>query len=440
MIDRLKANISWMENRISKAQSTEKIGTVSKMTGLIIESIGPEVPMGEVCSITSLQNGSNCLAQVVGFRDAIVLLMPLTTTSEIHPGCQVIAKGKALGVPAGDQLIGRIIDGMGNPIDGKGPILSEKSEGINNDPPNPMERNPIKESYQTGVKALDTFVPLGKGQRLGIFSGTGVGKSVLLGMISRGSQSDVNVIALVGERGRELREFVDNELGEEGLKKSVVVVSTSDQPGTMRVRAAMLATTIAENFRDQQKDVLFLMDSVTRFAMAQREIGLAVGEPPATKGYTPSVFSVLPRLLERTGVNEKGAITAIYTVLVEGDDMNAPIADAVRGILDGHIILSRELANANHFPAIDILSSISRLDRIICSPEEMSIISEARDLLSVYKSNEDLINVGAYTIGTNPKIDRAIEKHDLLIDFRTQTFKDLYPRQTSFEQLAQLMQ
>jgi flagellum-specific ATP synthase len=324
---------------------------------------------------------------------------------------------------------------MGRPIDGKGPLLAPQRDGFHAEPPNPLNRSLIKDSFATGIKAIDTFVPMGNGQRVGIFSGSGVGKSILLGMIARGSEADVNVISLVGERGRELREFVENDLGPEGMAKSVIVVSTSDQPAPMRIRASILATALAEGFRDGGGKVLLLMDSLTRFAMAQREIGLAAGEPPASRGYVPSVFSMLPKLLERTGTSESGAITAIYTVLVEGDDMNEPVADAVRGFLDGHIVLSRKLANANHFPAVDVLRSVSRLDRAVCSEEEMDLISDARDSLSVYRQNEDLINVGAYVKNSNPKIDRAIEKFDLLENFLRQKYDQLATREDAFSKL-----
>ncbi len=324
---------------------------------------------------------------------------------------------------------------MGRPIDGKGPLLAPQRDGFYAEPPNPLSRSLIKKPFATGLKAIDAFVPLGNGQRVGIFSGSGVGKSILLGMIARGSEADVNVISLVGERGRELREFVENDLGPEGMAKSVIVVSTSDQPAPMRIRASILATALAEGFRDQGSKVLLLMDSLTRFAMAQREIGLAAGEPPASRGYVPSVFSMLPKLLERTGTSESGAITAIYTVLVEGDDMNEPVADAVRGFLDGHIVLSRKLANANHFPAVDVLRSVSRLDRAVCSEDEIKLISEARDLLSVYRQNEDLINVGAYVKNSNPKIDRAIEKYGLLESFLRQRYDQLVTREETFSKL-----
>ena len=377
-------------------------------------------------------------AQVVGFRDNIVLLMALDSVHLIHPGCKVSSQRNNNFVPSGKALLGRIIDGMGRPIDNKGPLLASRREGFYAEPPNPLSRTMINEPFSTGIKSIDTFIPMGVGQRVGIFAGSGVGKSILLGMVAKGSDSDVNVISLVGERGRELREFVEKDLGPEGMKKTVIVVSTSDQPAPMRIRASVLATAIAEGFRNEGSKVLLLMDSLTRFAMAQREIGLAAGEPPASRGYVPSVFSILPKLLERTGTSSSGAITAIYTVLVEGDDMNEPVADAVRGFLDGHIVLSRKLANANHFPAVDVLKSVSRLDRAVCSESEMSIISEARDLLSVYLQNEDLINVGAYVKNSNPKIDRAIEKFDLVQTFLKQRYDQISTRESSFNELVKI--
>ena len=367
MIESLDERFAFMEDGIKGVRTYDKVGTVRRVTGLIIESEGPEASIGQVCSIISDRHKEKIEAQVVGFRENFVLLMALDSVHLIHPGCKVSSQRNNNYVPSGPALLGRIIDGMGRPIDGKGPLLAPRREGFYAEPPNPLSRTMISEPFGTGIKSIDTFIPLGVGQRVGIFSGSGVGKSILLGMISKGADSDVNVISLVGERGRELREFVEKDLGPEGMKKTVIVVSTSDQPAPMRIRASILATAIAEGFRDEGSKVLLLMDSLTRFAMAQREIGLAAGEPPASRGYVPSVFSMLPKLLERTGTNDRGAITAIYTILVEGDDMNEPVADAVRGFLDGHIVLSRKLANANHFPAVDVLQSVSRLDRAVCT-------------------------------------------------------------------------
>jgi len=438
VIDSLHERFSFIEKGIKGARTHDKIGTVRKVTGLIIESEGPEVCIGQVCSITSDRHQETSEAQVVGFLENKVLLMPLDSIHLIHPGCNVISQKNSNSVPFGNALLGRVIDGMGRPIDNKGPLMAGARDGFYSEPPSPLDRKLISESFSTGIKSIDTFTPLGKGQRVGIFSGSGVGKSVLLGMIGRGSESDVNVISLVGERGRELKEFIENDLGPEGMAKSIIVVSTSDQPAPMRIRASTLATAIAEGFRDQGSKVLLLMDSLTRFAMAQREIGLAAGEPPASRGYVPSVFSVLPRLLERTGSTDKGSITAIYTVLVEGDDMNEPVADAVRGFLDGHIVLDRQLANANHFPAVDVLKSVSRLDRAVCTKDEIAQISKARDLLSTYKQNEDLINVGAYVKNSNPKIDEAIAKYDMITSFLKQSYDELYPRAHSFEILKSI--
>ena len=432
---------SLMQNLRSRIEATVpvvRMGEVVQVTGLVIESIGPNVSLGDICEISSprllvLQ------AEVVGFRDHRVLLMPLGEMQDIHAGCQVAATGRAAGINVSEALIGRIIDGIGRPIDGKGPLPTGTPRPLHCAPPNPLTRQRIAKPFQTGVKALDLFTPVGCGQRLGIFAGSGVGKSTLLGMIARGAESEINVIALVGERGRELREFIEKDLGPEGMARSIIVVSTSDQPALVRRRAALIATAIAEHFRDEGRKVLFMMDSVTRFAMAQREIGLAVGEPPTSRGYTPSVFSVLPRLLERTGMGETGSITALYTVLVDGDDMNEPIADAVRGILDGHVVLSRALATANHFPAVDVLESVSRVTLEVCQEKEISTISKARDLLSVYRKNEDVITIGAYTKGSSPNVDLAIEKQPLLRQLLRQPIEDKWSRERSFAELTQIV-
>jgi flagellum-specific ATP synthase len=320
----------------------------------------------------------------------------------------------------GSALKGRVIDGLGNPIDSLGPVVTEHTVGLNLRPPHPLKRQRIGEVFQTGIKAIDTFVPCGRGQRLGIFAGSGVGKSTLLGMMAARAEADVNVIALIGERGREVREFLERDLNEEGRRKSVVIVATSNEPGLNRVKGAFLAMAVAEYFRDTGQNVLLMMDSVTRFAMAQREIGLAVGEPPATRGYTPSVFSLLPKLLERAGAGERGSITGLFTVLVEADDMNDPIADATRSILDGHIVLTRELATQNHYPAVDVLESISRLNRDLLRPEQIQLTAAAREHLSVYRKKQDLINIGAYSAGSNPAIDQAIALHEPLDRFLRQ--------------------
>jgi flagellum-specific ATP synthase len=417
----------------------EKIGRVAQVTGLVIESEGPDVALGDVCRIQSRRGLKEAMAEVVGFRDQRILLMPLGDMNQVHAGCEVVASTLSSACPIGDGLIGRVLDGLGQPIDGRGPLRAEFTRGLKNSPPNPLLRQPIAHPFQTGVKAIDVFAPMGRGQRVGIFAGSGVGKSTLLGMMARGAESDVNVIGLIGERGRELREFIEKDLRGEGLARSVIVVATSDQPALVRLRAAQLATAIAEHFRDAGRNVLFMMDSVTRFAMAQREIGLAVGEPPSSRGYTPSVFSLLPRLLERTGNGERGSITAFYTVLVEGDDMNEPIADAVRGILDGHIVLSRALATANHFPAIDVLESVSRLVRDISSASELEVTAKGRDLLALYRKNEDLIAIGAYSKGTNPRIDLALEKHEPLMQFLRQKVEEKFARAESFQQIGAIL-
>jgi len=384
------------------------LGRVSKVVGLLVESRGPEASVGEQVLIRMADR--TITAEVVGFQDKQVLLMPVENTDGIRPGLMVEATGHLPDLPVSDDLLGRIIDPLGRPLDGGPPIRATAHVPIHGQPPNPMSRRRIGEVLSTGVRALDGLLTLGKGQRVGIFAGSGVGKSTLLGMIARYTSAQVNVITLVGERGRELREFIDNDLGPEGLKRSVVVVATSDQTPLLRLRCALSGTAVAEHFMRQGKDVLLMMDSVTRFAMAQREVGLSAGEPPSSRGYTPSVFALLPRLMERAGTFEgQGSITGIYTVLVEGDDMNEPIADAVRGILDGHIILSRRLAAKNHFPAIEVLGSISRLFSALAIPEQKQLSAKIRDLMATYADAEDLIQIGAYTKGSSPNIDQAIQ-------------------------------
>jgi flagellum-specific ATP synthase len=350
--------------------------------------------------------------------------MPLGSTSGIGPGSRIEATGKNLSVRVSEDMLGRVFDGLGEIIDGNGNIKRSSLYPIENDPPNPLTRKKIREILPVGVKSIDGLLTIGKGQRIGIFAGSGVGKSTLMGMIARNTKADINVIGLIGERGREVREFIENDLQEEGLARSVVVVATSDQPALVRLKAAQLATSVAEYFRDQGKDVMLLMDSLTRFAMAQREVGLALGEPPVTRGYTPSVFAVMPRLLERSGTSEKGSITGMYTVLVDGDDMNEPITDTARGILDGHIVLSRNLANRNHYPAIDILSSVSRVMPNIINDEHKSYASEIKNILSIYKDAEDLVNIGAYVKGSSSGIDRAIDKIDRINNFLMQGVKE----------------
>lgn len=383
-------------------------GRVVQMVGIVIESQGPDVQVGDLCEVRFRHRRRALKAEVVGFRDDRVLLMPLGDIHDIGPGCDVVALGRSLSVHVGDCMLGRILDGLGNPIDEKGAVWGNMFYPLYAAPPHPLRRQSIDQPLPVGVKVLDGLLTFGRGQRLGIFAGSGVGKSVLLGMMARNTEADVNVIALVGERGREVREFVDRDLGEEGLQRSVLIIATSDQPPLVRLKAALTATAVAEYFRDQGKNVLLMMDSVTRVAMAQRDVGLAIGEPPATRGYTPSVFAFLPRLLERAGAGERGSITGIYSVLVEGDDMNEPVSDTVRGILDGHIVLSRALASRNHYPAVDVLGSVSRVMPHVTDKNHQAAASRVRELLSVYADAEDLINIGAYKEGSNPRIDWAL--------------------------------
>jgi len=423
--------------RVRGARVTETTGRVVQIVGLVIESEGPLAALGEVCKIQSGQPGAESLAEVVGFRNHHLLLMPLGDIHGIQPGAEVVASGQPLRMPVGNALKGRVIDGLGNPLDELGPVTADRRVGLHLRPPHPLKRHRIRQLFQTGIKSVDTFIPLGRGQRLGIFAGSGVGKSTLLGMMASHAEADVNVIALIGERGREVREFLERDLDELGRKKSVVVVATSNEPALNRVKGAFLAMAISEHFRDAGQNVLLMMDSVTRFAMAQREIGLAVGEPPTTRGYTPSVFSLLPQLLERAGAGERGSITGLFTVLVEADDMNDPIADAVRSILDGHIVLSRELAVQNHYPAIDVLASVSRLNRDLLPPEQFSLSATAREALAVYRKNQDLISIGAYPAGSNPAIDRAITLHEPLNKFLRQTVNQGFAAAQSWPLLAQ---
>ncbi len=396
------------------------MGKIEKIVGMTIEASGPVCNIGDICRIFSKDMKSYVYAEVVGFQSEKVLLMPYTDIEGIGPGSIVDNTGDKLRVKTGDALIGRIIDAIGQPIDGLGDIDYTDSVSITGIPTNPLTRPKIAEPIELGVKAIDGLLTLGKGQRIGIFAGSGVGKSTLMGMIARKVKADINVIALVGERGREVREFIENDLGEEGMARSVVVVATSDQPAMMRYKCPMTATAIAEYYMSQGKDVLIMMDNLTRFAMANREVGLSIGEPPIARGYTPSIYAQMPKLLERAGCFEKGSITGIYAVLVEGDDTNEPIADTVRGIIDGHIILSRKIAAQNHYPAIDILPSVSRLMSIIATPEHKEAASKLRNLLALYNSNVDLISIGAYKPGTNPKLDEAISKIDKINGFLRQ--------------------
>jgi len=399
-------------DRVERANTITQFGKVTQVVGLVIESAGPAISIGRLCQIENYDGSAKINAEVVGFRDDRLLLMPHGDISGINPGAIVTSTSEQLRVPVGPALIGRIVNGLGEPLDGKGPIASSVTRSVSSKPIPVLDRKRITEPIRTGIKVIDSMAAVGKGQRMGVFAGSGVGKSVMMGMIARNSSAEVNVIALIGERGREVREFIERDLGPEGLKRSIVVAVSSDQPALIRIKGAMVATTIAEYFRDQGKDVLLLMDSITRVAIAQREIGLAVGEPPTTKGYTPSVFAMLPSLLERAGCTQKGSITGLYSVLVEGDDFNEPISDAVRSILDGHIALSRKLASHNQYPAVDALDSISRLMKDVSTEEEVKIAAEVCELLATYREAEDLINIGAYSKGSNPRIDRAIELID----------------------------
>ncbi len=397
-------------------------GKVKKIIGLTVEVEGIKAFVGELCTIYNERN-IPIKCEVVGFKDNEVILMPLGELSGISPGCKVVPERKPLSVKCSDNLLGKVLDGLGNPLN-EDEIGFGEEYPLDNSPPDPLKRRRIKDVLPTGVRAIDGFLTCGEGQRIGIFAGSGVGKSTTLGMIAREAKADINVIALIGERGREVLDFIQADLGEEGMKKSVVVCATSDKPALIRLKGALTATAIAEYFRDQGKKVILMMDSVTRFAMAQREVGLAIGEPPATKGYTPSVFAKLPILMERSGTSDKGSITAFYTVLVDGDDFNEPIADAVRGILDGHIVLSRALAHKNHYPAIDILNSVSRLMPSIAEDNHKDAASKARDLLATYKEAEDLINIGAYVSGSNKKIDIAVQYNPYIEKFLKQGIKE----------------
>jgi flagellum-specific ATP synthase len=402
-----------------------------------VESHGPAARIGEICEIHHSRNAKPLLAEVVGFREDRALLMPFGDLSEVGLGNEVVATGSPLRVKVGQALLGRVLDGLGRPLDGKGPIDFEAEVSVTAAPPHPLNRRRINQPLSVGVRAIDGLLTMGSGQRVGIFAGSGVGKSTLLGMIARNTSADVNVIALIGERGREVRDFLEKDLGEEGLRRSVVVVATSDQVAVARLRGAQVGSSIAEYFRDCGMNVMLMMDSVTRVAWAQREIGLAAGEPPTTRGYTPSVFAVLPSLLERAGTSKVGSITGLYTVLVEGDDMNEPVADTVRGILDGHIVLSRALAAQNHYPAIDVLSSVSRLMPEVSTKEHRSAAGTMRDVLATYKSAEDLINIGAYAEGSNPKIDFAKAKIDAANGFLKQAVDDPAPFETTVSSLVE---
>ena len=406
--------------RVAEVPRFAQYGRATRVVGLVLEAVGLDVAKGELCRVRSLSHDADVLAEVVGFHERGVLLMPLGEVEGIHPGSAVEPMGRSLGVEVGPGLLGRTLDGLGMPMDGLGDVGPTVRVPLSADPPNPLARRPIDEPMATGVRALDGTLTVGRGQRIGIFAGSGVGKSTLLGMIARHAHADVNVIALLGERGREVRDFIQGSLGPEGLSRSVLVVATGDQSALVRARGALVATAIAEHFRDQGKQVLLMLDSVTRVAMAWREIGLAVGEPPTTKGYPPSVFAMLPRLLERAGNGERGGITGIYTVLVEGDDFNEPVADHVRSVLDGHVVLSRRLAAAGHFPAIEVTESVSRIRDQVVSVDQREAANDVLSLVAAYREKEDLISVGAYQQGSDPMVDNAIKMRPAINDFLRQ--------------------
>ena len=412
-------NLPALLKDLGEMDPIRRTGEVTEMSGLLIKSKGPHSAIGQVCEI-ELSGGKRIPVQVVGFRDGQVLSMPLEEVDGLVPGSTIVARPRASTVRVGPGLLGRVIDAFGNPIDGLAPIDAAEHYPLQTAPPSPMDRRHITEQMTTGIRSIDGLIPIGKGQRVGIFGGSGVGKSVLLGSLAKHSGAEVTVVGLIGERNREVREFIDHELGAEGLKRSVVVVATSDRPAPLRVRAAFTVTAIAEYFRDQGKDVLLIVDSVTRLAMAQREIGLASGEPPSQKGYTPSVFATLPKVFERAGNFTKGSITGLYTVLVEGDDFNEPIADSARSILDGHIILSRKLGAMGHYPAIDVSNSVSRLASKVASSEDRAAAQKVREAMATYQSSEDLIQLGAYLAGSNPQLDSTIRAMPRIQEFLRQ--------------------
>lgn len=424
--------------RLASIEPAPIAGRITRISGLVVESAGPLASVGDVCEI-HLRDGRRLQAEVVGFRDRTLISVPLGDTSGVCPGDRIIARGVTMRVPAGPALLGRVIDGMGVPLDGQGPILTGTSAALRPSSINPLARATVTEPIGTGVRVIDGLLTVGRGQRVGVFGGSGVGKSTLLGMIARGTAADIVVLALVGERGREVRAFLEDELGEEGRRRAVVVVSTSDSPPLARIRAAFAATAIAESFRSTGANVLLMVDSITRLAMAQREIGLAAGEPPTAKGYPPSVFAMLPGLLERAGnVRGEGSITAVYTVLMDADDITEPITDAVRGILDGHIMLSRDLASQGHFPAIDVLGSVSRTMSAVVTPEHSRQAARARAWMAALRSSEDLVSVGAYVAGTQPMLDEALAQKEALRSFLCQPADTLCSHSDAVAALASL--
>lgn len=436
---RMVMNEAQLYSAIDQAVPYKFYGKVLRVVGLMIESQGPHANIGDVCHIHVMKGKAPILSEVVGFNNEKIILMPYSEVNEIGPGCLVESTGKSLTVKAGSDLIGSVVDPLGYPLDQTPLPKGLTSISTDQTPPNPMLRPPISEPIQVGVKVIDSLLTVGKGQRIGIFAGSGVGKSTLLGMIARNSKADINVIALIGERGREVREFIEKDLGPEGLKRSIVVVATSDQPALMRIKGAYTATAISEYFRDLGYQVNLMMDSVTRVAMAQREIGLAVGEPPTTKGYTPSVFSILPKLLERTGTNASGTITAFYTVLVDGDDMNEPIADTVRGILDGHFVMDRKIAERGQYPAINVLKSVSRVMNQVTTKEHQRNANLLRTFISSYEDNVELINIGAYKPGTNKDIDRAISLYPKIQAFLKQDVEEVISLEETIHSMDSLL-
>jgi len=440
----MQVRLKKYERLVREANPIVVYGKVSEIIGLVVEGHGPIASIGDMCAIFPHgDHAQQCpiMAEVVGFRKGKVLLMPLETLQGLGPGCRILSYGRKANVGVGPKLLGRVINGLGNPIDGKGPIEYERSFPLYAEPINPLQRDPISEPMDLGIRVINGLFSCGRGQRMGIYAGSGVGKSVLLGMMAKNTNADVNVIGLIGERGREVREFLEKNLGEDGLARSVVVVSASDQHPLIRMRAAYVATAISEYFRDRGLHVLLMVDSLTRFAMAQREVGLSVGEPPATKGYTPSVFSLLPKLLERAGTLEgAGSITGLYTILVEGDDFNEPVSDATRAILDGHITLSRDLANRNHYPAVDVLESVSRVMIDIVEEEHRDKANRLLNIVATYRRAEDLINIGAYVNGSNPEIDYAIKMIDRVNAYLKQGINENVNFGRSLRELSDLLQ
>ncbi|MEZ5395997.1 MAG: FliI/YscN family ATPase [Bryobacterales bacterium] len=432
----LRESLNAKAARLATLRPVRAEGVVTDFAGLALESLGPAASVGDVCEVEC--GRGSIRVQVIGFRRGRVLSMPLEDAGGLQPGARIRTRPAGALAPVGDELLGRVLDGFGRPLDGKGPLGCSELRPLYAAPIGPMQREPIHEPMATGVRSIDALIPCGKGQRVGIFGGSGVGKSTLLAAMARNGAADVNVIAMIGERNREVRAFLEENLDEEGLRRSVVVAATSDRPAPVRVRAAFLAAALADSFREQGRDVLLIMDSVTRMAMAQREIGLAAGEPPSQKGYTPSVFQLLPQVFERAGNFDSGSVTAFYTVLVEGDDMNEPIADAVRSLLDGHIVLSRELAQRNHYPAIDVLQSVSRLQHAIASEGQLERAGRLREALAEYQQSEDLVRLGAYAAGSNPKLDAALRTREDLVRFLKQNLSEPQPFQKTLGQLMEV--